>query len=346
MQAYRLVAWQRPAELVEVAVPDPGPDQVRVRVAGCGLCHSDSAMAAMPGEVAEALGWQLPFTLGHETAGWVDAVGRDVDGFAEGDAVALASPSSCGRCRACRAGRENACATGLVGRGYGRDGGLAGHVLVDDPGRALVPLGALDPTDAGPLTDAAATSHHAVARLAPRLRADGAVVVIGAGGLGVVTVQLLRALTPSRVVAIDPNPARRAIATSSGAHDVVDGVDDATAARLAERLGGDPVDGVIDLVGTDATISLGADTVVPGGGWAVVGAGGGTLRRPWFGGLPRDVEVVSFQGSDLADLRAVVDLAATGRLAVATDRFTLDDVADAYAALDAGTLAGRAVVVP
>jgi alcohol dehydrogenase, propanol-preferring len=346
VQAYRIVAWQQPAELVEVPVPDPGPGQVRVRVAGCGLCHSDAAMAAVPGEVAEAMGWRLPFTLGHETAGWVDAVGADVDGIVEGTAVALASPSSCGRCRTCRAGRENACEQGLVGRGYGRDGGLAGHVLVDDPARALVALGALDPTGAGPLTDAAATSHHAVARLAPRLRPGGAVLVIGAGGLGAVTVQLLRTLTSARIVALDPNPARRAVAEASGAHDVVDGVDDATPDRLRDLLGRQPVDGVVDLVGTDATIALGADTVSPGGGWVVVGAGGGTMHRPWFGGLPRDVEVVSFQGSDLADLRGVVALAAAGRLDVATERFALDEVASAYAALDAGTLQGRAVVVP
>lgn len=346
MQAYRIVAWQRPAELVEVPVPDPGPGQVRVRVAGCGLCHSDAAMAAVPGEVAEAMGWRLPFTLGHETAGWVDAVGAGVGGIVEGDAVVLASPSSCGRCRSCRAGRENACPEALEGRGYGRDGGLAGHVLVDDPARALVALGALDPTDAGPLSDAAATSHHAVARLAPRLAPDATVLVIGAGGLGVMTVQILRALTPARIVALDPNPIRRGVAVASGAHDVVDGVDDATPGRLRDLLGNDPVDGVIDLVGTDATIALGADTVAAGGGWVVVGAGGGTLRRPWFGGLPRDVEVVSFQGSDLADLRAVVDLAAAARIEVTTERFALDDVAAAYVALAAGTLQGRAVVVP
>ena len=94
MAAYRLTAWQARPELVEVPVPVPGPGQVLVRVAACGLCHSDLAMMAMPAEVGEALGWSLPFTLGHESAGWVAATGAGVVGLREGDPVAVASPAS------------------------------------------------------------------------------------------------------------------------------------------------------------------------------------------------------------------------------------------------------------
>src|SRR5690349_13383703 len=101
MTAYRVVAWQQAPELVEVPVPAVGPGQVLVEVAGCGLCHSDLTMTAMPGEIGEALGWQVPFTLGHETAGRVVEVGAGVDDVAVGDAVALTSPSSCGACAHC-----------------------------------------------------------------------------------------------------------------------------------------------------------------------------------------------------------------------------------------------------
>ncbi|HEX2575124.1 MAG TPA: alcohol dehydrogenase catalytic domain-containing protein [Aquihabitans sp.] len=346
MRAYRIGGWQEPPELVEVPVPEPGRGQVRVRVAGCGLCHSDLAMTQMPAEIGASLGWAVPFTLGHETAGWVDAVGPGVVGLAEGDPVALASPASCGTCRWCRRGAENACPAGLVGRGYGRDGGLAEHVLVDDADRVAIPLGDLDPAIAGPLTDAGATSHHAVARLIPRLHDDSTVVVLGVGGLGGFVVQLLRATSSVRVVAVDPNPARRQAALGLGAHHALAGVDLSTADALRDLLDGDPVDAVVDVVGTDATIALAAGTVASGGALMVVGAGGGTLRRPWFGGLPRDAEVVTFQGSDLADARAVIELAAAGRIRVEVERFALDRVADAYAALDAGTLTGRAVVAP
>ncbi|MDX6234451.1 MAG: alcohol dehydrogenase, propanol-preferring, partial [Nocardioidaceae bacterium] len=108
MPAYRIVAWQQPPELVEVEVPVAAAGQVLVRVAGNGLCHSDLGMQHLPAEMGEALGWNVPFTLGHEIAGWVDAVGAGVDGVREGDAVALASPTSCGACAMCRRGLDSA----------------------------------------------------------------------------------------------------------------------------------------------------------------------------------------------------------------------------------------------
>ena len=87
-RAYRIVAWEKAPALVAVPEPTPGPGQVVVRVAGCGLCHSDVAMMAMPAGIGEALGWQLPFTLGHESAGWVHAIGPGVEGHQVGEAVA------------------------------------------------------------------------------------------------------------------------------------------------------------------------------------------------------------------------------------------------------------------
>ena len=343
MAAVRMVEWGRGPELVEVAVPEPGHGQVRVRVAGCGLCHSDLTMASLPREVGGSLGWAIPFTLGHETAGWVDAVGPGADGWAEGTPVALAAASSCGRCRACRRGLESACAHGAAGRGYGRDGGLAEHVLVEDPDRSLLPLGDLDPATAGPLTDAGATSHHAVARVAPRVAEGGAVVVVGAGGLGIVVVQLARVLTGATVLAVDPDPARRDLALRRGAHLVIDVAEPAS---LRRALAGRPVDAVVDLVGTDDTLSAGLAVLAPGGAFALVGAGGATLQRPWYGGLPRDAEIVTFQGSDLRDARQVIRLAATGALTVDVEPYPLGRALDAFAALDRGGLTGRLVVQP
>jgi propanol-preferring alcohol dehydrogenase len=302
-------------------------------------------MMAMPAAVGESLGWQIPFTLGHEAAGWVHELGEGVTELTVGDAVAVASPASCGACRWCREGRENACASGLAGRGYGRDGGLADLLLVDDR-RALLPIGRLDPGLAGPLTDAGATSHHAVARVLPRLRDEGSVVVLGVGGLGGYIVQILRARSPARIVAVDPDPSRRDLAVRYGADVVVDGVDEGTGRQLRAILGSDGADAVLDVVGSDATISCGVRALAPGGAFGLVGAAGGTLRKPWYGTLPRDGELFTFQGSDLSDARAVLDLAAAGRIVVDVVPFALDDVADAYDALEAGGLVGRIVVRP
>jgi propanol-preferring alcohol dehydrogenase len=345
LRAYRMTAWEQPPSLQQVAAPAAGPGQVVVRVAACGLCHSDLAMMAMPGAVGDGLGWQIPFTLGHESAGWVHEVGEGVDGFAVGDAVAVASPASCGTCRWCVEGRENSCREGLVGRGYGRDGGLADLLLVDGV-RGLFPIGDLDPVLAAPLTDAGATSFHAVRRVLPRLRDDGTVVVIGVGGLGGFMVQILRATSSARIVAVDPDPARRSLAVRYGAHEVLDGVGEGTGRLLRGVLGPDGADAVLDVVGTDATISCGVRALAPGGVFGLVGAAGGTLRKPWYGSLPRDGELFTFQGSDLADARAVLDLAAAGKLTVDVVPFPLGRVADAYEALDAGSLAGRVVVQP
>src|SRR5829696_5812229 len=345
MAAYRIVAWGQPPEIAEAPVPVPGRGEVRVRVAGNGLCHSDIGMAAMPGEIGEALGWRLPFTLGHEIGGWIDALGPGVDGLAVGDAVALVSPHSCGVCGHCIRGQDSACPHGLAGRGYGRDGGLAGHVVAAAP-REVVRLDSLDPVVAGPLMDAGATSYHAVRRVLPRLVPGSTAVVIAVGGLGGFAVQLLRALSPARVVAVDSNPARRRLAADLGAHHTLAGVDRATVAALRDLTDGTGAQVVLDLVGIDATIDAGLASVASFGAFGLVGAGGGSFGRPWFGGLPRDAEVFTFQGSSIADAHDVVRLAEAGLITSEVDVFGWDDVATAYDRLAHGDLRGRAVVTP
>jgi propanol-preferring alcohol dehydrogenase len=344
MQAYRLVAWGSPPELVEVPVPRPGPGQVLVRVAGNGLCHSDFTMGELPGEIGEALGWSMPFTLGHEIGGRVAERGAGVGGLADGTAVALRSPASCGSCWYCTRGQDSACAGGLVGRGYGRDGGLAEFVLAESAGDVL-PLRSVDPVLAGPLTDAGATSYHAVRRVLPRLTPGTTAVVIGAGGLGAFAIQFLKALSPVRVVAVDSDPARLEVAAARGADDVVEGVDRDTVARLLDLSGGGAA-AVLDFVGVDETIAAGLAAVRPGGAYGLVGAGMGTFRRPWYGGMPRDAEIFTFQGSSRSDVEDVLALADDGLLVIDTEQFVLADVADAYAALERGGLRGRIVVQP
>jgi propanol-preferring alcohol dehydrogenase len=344
MWAYRLVAWTEPPQLVEVPVPRPGPGQILVRVAGNGLCHSDFTMGELPAEIGEALGWSMPFTLGHEVGGWVAELGAGVDGRSEGDAVALRSPASCGSCWYCTRGQDSACAGGLVGRGYGRDGGLAEFVLAESAGDVLA-LRSVDPVLAGPLTDAGATSYHAVRRALPKLTPGGTAVVIGAGGLGAFAVQFLKALSPVRVVAVDTDPARLEVAAARGADDVVAGVDRTTVSTLLEMSGGG-ASAVLDFVGIDQTIAAGLAAVRPGGTYGLVGAGMGGFSRPWYGGLPRDAEIFTFQGSSRSDVEDVLALADTGHLTIDIERYALADVTEAYAALERGGLRGRVVVAP
>ncbi len=340
-----MIGWEQPPVIVEVDTPTPGTGQVLVKVAGNGLCHSDVTMAHVPESVGVALGWNMPFTLGHEVGGWIEALGPGVSSWSEGDRVALMSPSSCGRCHFCLKGLDSACPGGVTGRGYGRDGGLAEFVLAQAD-RDVIALHSLDPLLAGPLTDAGATSYHAVKRVLSRLVPGATALVIGAGGLGSFAVQFLRVLSPAQVVAIDTNPARLEYVQGLGAHVVLDAADSTTSGQVRELTDGLGAVAVLDFVGTDITIEAGLGCVQAGGAFALVGAGGGTLRRPWYGTLPKEAEVFNFQGSSRRDALEVFALAEAGLVRSDIDRFDLDHVQEAYDALHQGRLRGRAVVTP
>ena len=344
MKAYRIVEWQHPPELTEAPVPEPGPGQVVVEVAGNGLCHSDIGMAQMPGDIASSVGWKVPFTLGHEVGGRVAALGAGVTGFAEGDAVAVISPRSCGHCSWCARGEDNNCIDSFAGRGYGMDGGLARYMLVHST-RELVRLTTLDPAVAGPLTDAGATSYHAVRRARHRIHPGGTTVVIGAGGLGSYAVQYLALLTGTRIIAVDPVAARLDYATELGAHVTMEGVTDDTAGDIL-ALTGEGADAVFDFVGIGSTVATGLRITRRGGAYALVGAGMGKVDGVFYDMLPKDGEVFTFQAPTIADTLDVFALADAGRLRVDVDLFPLDRVAEAYEAMEAGTLRGRAVVTP
>ena len=195
MKAYRLLEWQRPAELVEVEVPEPGPGEVLVRIGGAGACHSDLSVMDWP---AGQLPYPVPFTLGHENAGWVARTGPAVDGVSEGDQVAVYGPWGCGTCRQCIQGNDTFCELWrrpgrARGGGLGRDGGMAEFMLVPEV-RYLVPLQTLDPIQAAPLTDAGLTPYHAIKTSLPVLAPGSTAVVIGVGGLGQMAIQILRAV--------------------------------------------------------------------------------------------------------------------------------------------------------
>jgi propanol-preferring alcohol dehydrogenase len=345
MKAFRLTEWEKPPRLVDTEIPKPGHGQILVKVAGAGLCHSDIGMMAMPEAMGKMAGWSMPYTLGHEVGGWVAELGPGVQGLVAGDPVVLVSPHSCGHCHYCMSGNDNSCVETYAGRGYGRDGGLAEYVLVDSP-RFAVKLNGLDPREAGPLSDAGATAYHAVRRVLPKLVPGSTAVVIGAGGLGSFAVQFLRVLSPARVIAVDNNPARRAIALEFGAHEALEGIDERTTAAIKERTKGAGADAVLDFVGNDQSLEYGLPAVRNTGSFALVGAGGGTLNKNVWSYLPKDGELFSFQGGSIRDLREVIALVEAGLVRNETERFPFSKVEEAYDRLHHGTLRGRAVVTP
>jgi propanol-preferring alcohol dehydrogenase len=342
MQAIRLTAWEQPVQLVDVPEPEPGPGEVLVRVAGAGLCHSDLHLMHWP---AGSLPYELPFTLGHEVAGTVAGLGTGADGLEVGEPVLVYGPWGCGFCAACSVGAEQLCDGGQAARGagLGRDGGLAEYMVVPSA-RLTVPLDGLDPVTAAPLADAGLTPYHAIRRALHVLRPGTSAVVIGVGGLGHVAVQLIKALSPARIVAVDRRDEALAVATRGGADVVLQAAGlDAPELRLAA--GGRGAALVIDCVGSDETLALAAGAVAPGGHVSVIGLAGGTFPMR-FGAVPLETPVIFSSWGTREELAEVVELARAGVVELETERVPLAAVPAAYERLAAGGCRGRLVAVP
>lgn len=344
MKAYQLTEWEHPAELREVDVPEPGPGQVLVKIGGAGACHSDLHLMEWP---PGTLGFDVPFTLGHENAGWVAAVGAGVEGVEEGEAVAVYGPWGCGRCRACRLSAENYCERqaeiGAFGGGLGLDGGMAEYMLVPSP-RLLLPLGDLDPREAAPLSDAALTPYHAIKRSLHLLVPGSTAVVIGVGGLGHMGVQILRALSPARIVAVDVSEEKLRLAAAVGADHEVEAGEDA-AAEIREITKGRGAELVVDMVGSDDSIALGAAVAKFESHVTVVGLAGGKYEFA-FGAVPFEAQLCIPYWGTAVELMECLDLAREGKIHAHVEHFTLDEAPQAYEKMREGHLDGRAVISP
>jgi propanol-preferring alcohol dehydrogenase len=297
----------------------------------------------------EDLGFKPPFTLGHENAGWVAQLGGGVTNIKEGDAVAVYGPWGCGHCHACQLSMENYCENWAsiagFGGGLGLDGGMAEYMLVPSP-RLLVPLGDLSPAKAAPLSDAALTPYHAIKRALPSLNADSTVVVLGVGGLGHMAIQLLRVLAPLRIVAADVDDRKLEQAKALGAHEIVNNRNSKEAAERIQRIAGAKGAGlVLDCVGVQQTIDLGATLLGRNSVWTIVGLGGGH-HDFHHGSTPYGSSVsIPYWGSRV-ELMEVIAMARNGQIHAEVTEFPLEQAVTVYEKLKAGQITGRAVLTP
>lgn len=334
MRAARLHAVGEPLRLDIVERPRPRGAEVLLRVAAAGLSGCDLAVLDGADQVP------LPQTPGHEVSGYVAALGPEARGVSPGDAVLVHGWWGCGECPECARGEEQLCAAGRR-CGSTAPGGWADFLLVPHS-RHLVPLPGLDPISAAPLADAGLTTYRAVLDARPVLTTGTAAVVVGAGGLGQLAVQLLRRLTPARILAVDSDPRKEGPAREAGADAFLD-LHDWHAVRVALR--GVPATAVLDMVGSDATVEMGAQVLAAGGRLVVCGRGPGKLRLAMLP-LPAGAVALTEQGGSRDELAEVVDLARTGQLRPRVQRYQIDRVNDAVTALRAGWVRGRAVIVP
>ncbi|MCD0446800.1 NAD(P)-dependent alcohol dehydrogenase [Glycomyces sp. A-F 0318] len=331
-------------EVVEIPRPEPKPGEVLLKVTAAGVCHSDIAVMSWP---EQGFPYRLPLTLGHEGAGTVEALGDGVAGLEIGESVAVYGPWGCGLCVKCAAGEENYCQRAreldINPPGLGAPGAIAEYMIVDDA-RHLVPLRGLDPVQTVPLTDAGLTPYHAIKKSLPKLVPGSTAVVIGTGGLGHVAVQVLRAMTAARVVALDVSEDKLELARKVGAHEAVLSNADATE-KVMELTGGIGAQAVFDFVGAAPTVSTAGAVAAVESDVTIVGIGGGTLPVG-FGELAFEVSVKAPYWGSRDELVEVFELARSGVVDVHVETFSLDEAPEAYERLHAGTINGRAVILP
>ena len=234
MRAVQVVGYHQNLEMAEVPAPTPtGPFDVIVKIGGAGVCRTD--LHILEGQWAEKSQVQLPYTIGHENAGWVHAIGSAVTNVAEGDKVIVHPLITCGLCRACRSGDDVHCEANQF-PGIDTNGGYAEYLKTS--ARSVVKIDdSLEPSDVAALADAGLTAYHAAAKAARRLTPRDRCVVIGAGGLGHIGIQVLKALSPAELIVVDRNPDALKLAEAIGAdHGVVaDGTQVRAGARAHRR---------------------------------------------------------------------------------------------------------------
>jgi NAD+-dependent secondary alcohol dehydrogenase Adh1 len=325
-------------------VPEPtvnAPLDVVVKIGGAGVCRTD--LHIIEGQWDAAMNPSLPYTIGHENAGWVHEVGSAVTNVAVGDTVILHPTPTCGLCRACRAGQDMHCVESVFPGLDGTDGGMAEYLLTS--ARACVKLDpATQPKDVAALADAGITAYHAVRKVIPLLYPGTTCAVIGAGGLGHIGIQCLAALTATEIVVVDRNPDALELARALGASEtiVADGGHVEAVKNLTDGAGADVV---LDFVAEQGAENDGFAMTRPGGSYSVIGYGG-TLSIPTLDVISTERNVIGNIVGTYNELAELMVLAQSGRVTLHTKTYPLDAAADALRDLDAGKVRGRAILVP
>ncbi|MCU1610045.1 MAG: alcohol dehydrogenase [Pseudonocardiales bacterium] len=341
MRAVRLHEYHH-QPVVEQA-PEPtisGPLDVIVKIGGAGVCRTD--LHIIEGQWAQAMAPTLPYTIGHENAGWVHEVGAAVTNVEVGDTVILHPTPTCGLCRACRAGDDMHCIQSTL-PGLSHDGGMDEYLLTS--ARACVKLEPLTrPEDVAALADAGITAYHAVRKAIPLLYPGTTAVLIGAGGLGHIGIQCVAALTAAKIIVVDRNPDALKLAEQLGAHHTVvadggqvDAVKDLTGGRGAEV--------VLDFVAEQGAEHDGFQMTGRAGSYFVIGYGG-TVTIPTLDIISTERNIVGNIVGTYNDLAELMVLAQAGKVTLHTRTYPLDDAVEALADLDAGRIRGRAILVP
>lgn len=338
MKAARLHQFNKPLQIDEVKVPEVRGGEVLVKVAASYVCSSDLDLIA-----GHVTGIKLPLTLGHNNAGYIEALGTDVSDFNKGDAVAVAGGWGCGHCRFCRQGEEQLCDLHRW-VGFGVDGGYADYLHVPSS-RHLIKLDSLEPVEVAPLIDAGLTPYRAVKKTLPFLYPGSAAVIIGMGNIGYYAVQIMKAISPGAgIIAVDVVKDKLQLASELGANHMLEGRH-TTSDEIKKLTDGEGAQAVIDTVGSEATLKLAAAAVGRKGIIMVLGLAGGVLPYSFLS-LPMECAVTNSIWGSYDELKEVLALAEAGKLLSRIQRFQLDDINSVFNSMRHGEMDGQAVITP
>lgn len=348
MRSYQVCQCGAPLQHNEGDAPEPQGTQVLLKVLAAGVCHSDLHIWDGYYEIGGGKqlnlvdrGIKLPLTMGHENVGEVVALGPDATGVKVGD-IRLAHPwIGCGECAACRRNEENLCVKPRF-LGVFSQGGYSTHLVVPHA-RHLFDIGGLGPQQAAPLACSGVTAYAALKKVQPTLATDP-VLVIGAGGVGMMGIALARMMGAQRVIAVDIDPVKREAALKAGATQAIDGGASDAVAQIQQATGGGSV-ATLDFVGSGQTVDLAIAAAIKGGSVVVVGLYGGAVSLP-TPYLPMRALTLrgSYVGShaEMAELLALVNRKGLPPVPITTR--PLDEVSAALADLRAGRVVGRVVL--
>ena len=341
MRAVQVVGYHTKLQPTEVPEPQvQGPLDVIVRIGGAGVCRTD--LHILEGQWEAKSGVGLPYTIGHENAGWVHAVGDAVVNVAVGDKVILHPLITCGLCRACRSGDDVHCENSRF-PGIDTDGGYAEYLRTT--ARSVVRIDdSLAPKDVAALADAGLTAYHAAAKAARATRPGDVCVIIGAGGLGHIGIQVMKAISAATVVVVDRNPDAVALAVEIGAdHGIV--ADGTHVEKVLELTAGKGAEAVVDFVGEGGATAEGTAMLRRAGSYYVVGYGE-NIDVPTIDVISTEISFIGNLVGSYNDLQELMVLAAQGKVSLHTSTYALEDFQQALDDLDAGLVRGRAILIP
>ena len=340
MKAAIFRAAHEPLSVEEVPTPEPKAGEILVKVAGCGVCHTDLHFIDHGVPTFK----KPPLVLGHEASGLAAAVGAGVTGWKEGDRLLLPAVYGCGHCRMCRMGRENVC-DNMVFFGSSVDGAYAEYILA--PASAAIPLpGEIPLIEGAIIADATTTPFHAVVNRG-QVRPGDAVVVFGCGGIGLNCVQIAAAVG-GQVIAVDIADHKLEWAMKLGATATVNPQAVERLDKELRKLTGGGADVAFECIGNPATQEQAFNAVRAGGRFVVVGSSDKPMTLNTGKVMFREIEIVGSLGCRVVDYPRVLELARQGKIKVAelvTARFSLDQINDAFDTLRRGE-GVRSVIVP